>query len=375
MEPDGRHPSAPRAASRSRTPPTPTWSSTTAAPRHLVPLRAAVCARPAVPRDARRRDFARHPPLRRLAHAKADERTGELCSSTTASAAVHALRRGRASGRRRARISPIDLPGPRLPHDMAITENYSILMDLPLVQRPGGRAPRPSQARVRPEHARPLRRDPPHGGATRCAGSRPSPATSTTSSTPGRRATTIVLDVCRVNRPEPRADLDGPLAQMLRYLRLDAHLHRYRVRPARPARTTETLLDDDNTEFPSIDTRACRAPSRYAYNMHISPASTLLFDGLLKYDTVTGARADALVRRRALGQRGPVRAARGRRARGRRLPRHLRQRRARGALGGRGPRRVRHRRRAGRRVRLPQRVPLGFHATWVRADQLRRNGT
>jgi len=27
------------------------------------------------------------------------------------------------------------------------------------------------------------------------------------------------------------------------------------------------------------------------------------------------------------------------------------------------------------RVRLPQRVPLGFHATWVRADQLRRNET
>ena len=27
------------------------------------------------------------------------------------------------------------------------------------------------------------------------------------------------------------------------------------------------------------------------------------------------------------------------------------------------------------RVLLPQRVPLGFHATWVRADQLRRNET
>ena len=27
---------------------------------------------------------------------------------------------------------PIDLPGPRLPHDMAVTEHYSILHDLPL---------------------------------------------------------------------------------------------------------------------------------------------------------------------------------------------------------------------------------------------------
>src|SRR5205823_14155598 len=30
----------------------------------------------------------------------------------------------------------IDLPGPRLPHDMAITEHHSILMDLPLVADP-----------------------------------------------------------------------------------------------------------------------------------------------------------------------------------------------------------------------------------------------
>jgi len=31
-------------------------------------------------------------------------------------------------------LAHIDLPAPRLPHDMAITKNYSVLMDLPLVQ-------------------------------------------------------------------------------------------------------------------------------------------------------------------------------------------------------------------------------------------------
>jgi carotenoid cleavage dioxygenase len=31
---------------------------------------------------------------------------------------------------------PIDLPGPRLPHDMAYTEHYAILNDLPLFWEP-----------------------------------------------------------------------------------------------------------------------------------------------------------------------------------------------------------------------------------------------
>ena len=31
---------------------------------------------------------------------------------------------------------PIDLPGPRLPHDMAFTEHYAILNDMPLFWEP-----------------------------------------------------------------------------------------------------------------------------------------------------------------------------------------------------------------------------------------------
>jgi len=39
--------------------------------------------------------------------------------------------------------------------------------------------------------------------------------------------TTVVMDVCRMSRPEPRPTRPGPLGKLLGYLRLDARLHRY----------------------------------------------------------------------------------------------------------------------------------------------------
>jgi carotenoid cleavage dioxygenase len=179
----------------------------------------------------------------------------------------------------------------------------------------------------------------------------------------------IVMDVCRVKKPEPRTDVDGPLAQMLSYLRLDAHLHRYRF-DLRTGRTTEQMLDDDNSEFPSINQDLLGQRTRYAYNMHISPESTLLFDGLMKYDTNTGASETHWFGEGRWGSEAPF------------APRP----------GGEGEDdgylvSYVYDEREGRsevevldaadvsggpicRVRLPVRVPIGFHATWVPADQL-----
>ncbi len=120
---------------------------------------------------------------------------------------------------------------------------------------------------------------------------------------------TIVLDVCRVTKPEPVPTRPGPLGKLLGYLRLDARLHRY-VFDLATGTTTETQLDDANTEFPSIDTRECGAPSRYAYTAHIADAETVLFDGLLRYDLRHGQARGALVRPGPVRERGPVRAAR-----------------------------------------------------------------
>ena len=124
------------------------------------------------------------------AHAKVDERTGELMFFDYGLKPPY-MRYGVVGPEGAVRhFVPIDLPGPRLPHDMAITERHSILMDLPLFNDPQAAQRRPLQALLRPRHAEPLRRDPAlRRTPRRSAGSRPSRATSTTRSTPGRRAT------------------------------------------------------------------------------------------------------------------------------------------------------------------------------------------
>jgi carotenoid cleavage dioxygenase len=177
------------------------------------------------------------------------------------------------------------------------------------------------------------------------------------------------MDVCRVRKPEPAPDAEGPLAQMLSYLRLDAHVHRYRFDLA-SGRTHESVVDDDNSEFPSIDQRRSGRRSGYAYNMHISPEKELLFDGLMKYDVDTGSVQTHWFGDGRWGSEAPF------------APRP-------GSTGDDDGWLVSYvfDEREGRseveildaanvtagpvcRVAIPVRVPIGFHATWVPGERL-----
>jgi carotenoid cleavage dioxygenase-like enzyme len=112
-------------------------------------------------------------------------------------------------------------------------------------------------------------------------------------------------------------------------------------------------------------------PSRYAYNVHIADSETVKFDGLLRYDRVTGERQDHRFGPGRFGSEAPF------------APRD-------GSTGEEDGYLVSFvtDERDGRseveildasdltagpvaRVLLPQQVPVGFHATWVRSDQLR----
>jgi carotenoid cleavage dioxygenase len=252
---------------------------------------------------------------------------------------------------------------------MAITENHSILMDLPLVNdRDAARAGRfklffdremPSRFAVIPRHGR--------TEDVRWFEADPCFIYHTVNAR--EKGDEIVLDVCRVKRPEPRTDVDGPLAQMLSYLRLDAHLHRYRFN-LRTGVTTEHMLDDDNSEFPSINQERVGRGSRYAYTMHISPESTLLFDGLMKYDTNTGGSETYWFGDGRWGSEAPFAPRPGAEAEddGYLVSYVYDEREGRSEVEVLDAQDVT----AGPvcRVRLPVRVPIGFHATWVPAERL-----
>ena len=251
---------------------------------------------------------------------------------------------------------------------MAITEHYSILMDLPLVQDDD--AARQGRYKITFDRETPSRFAviPRRGTEVRWFEAAPCYIYHVVNA--WEDSATIVLDVCRVTRPEPLPTRPGPLGRLLGYLRLDARLHRY-VFDLDTGTGTETQLDDATTEFPSIDTRTCGKPSRYAYTVHIADTETVLFDGLLRYDRVTGARQDHRFGPGRFGSEAPF------------APRD-------GSTGeddgylvsfvtdecdGRSEVEILDAANLAAgpvaRVLLPQRVPVGFHATWVRPDQLR----
>ncbi len=303
-----------------------------------------------------------------MAHPKVDERTGELFWFDYGPRPPYMRYGVIGPAGEVTHVTDIELPGPRLPHDMAITERYAILMDLPLFQ--DMTAAREGRHKIVFERDIPARFGviPRKGTDVRWFTASPCYIYHVVNA--WEEGEQIVLDVCRVKRPAPPPEATTPLAKMLAYLRLDAQLWRYRF-DLRTGATTEGPCDDANTEFPSVDARIVGRPSRHAYAVHISPESTLRFDGLVAYDTVAGTKQTAMFGPGRWGSEAPFAPRDGSTGDndGYLVTFVQDEREGRSELAiydaadvTRGP--------VGR-VLLPQRVPLGFHGAWIRADQLR----
>ncbi|HEY3464078.1 MAG TPA: carotenoid oxygenase family protein [Amycolatopsis sp.] len=305
-----------------------------------------------------------------MAHPKVDEATGELFWFDYGPRPPY-LRYGVISADGEVvNTTEIELPGPRLPHDMAVTEHFAVLMDLPLVQ--DLEAAKLGRHKLHFDRSMPSRFGvlPRYGDGSQIRWFEASPCYIYHVVNAWEQGEEVVLDVCRVRKPAPRPDARTPLAKMLSYLRLDAQLHRYRFN-LRTGVCREAPLDDDNTEFPTVDARGVGRRNRYSYAVHISPESTLKFDGLVRYDNLAGAKTEYRFGPGRWGSEAPFAPREGAAADS--ADGHLvtfvqDEREGRSELDifdaadlAAGP---------VARVLLPQRVPLGFHATWVRADQL-----
>jgi carotenoid cleavage dioxygenase len=252
---------------------------------------------------------------------------------------------------------------------MAMTEHYAVLMDLPLVNDP--RAAKVGRYKLRFEREMPSRFGviPRYGRGEDIRWFEADPCYIYHSINAWEDGDEVVMDTCRVVKPEPRSDRDGPLAQMLTYLRLDAHVHRYRFNLVTGA-TREEVVDDDNAEFPSIHQGMLGQRTRYAYTMHISPEKTLLFDGLTKYDLQAGGKETYWFGDGRWGSEAPFapRAGATDEDDGYLVSYVYDEREGRSEVAVLDARDVT----AGPlcTIKLPVRVPIGFHATWIGGERL-----
>jgi len=228
------------------------------------------------------------------AHPKVDLRTGELLFFNYSKTAPYMHFGTVDANNELVHYVPVELPGPRLPHDMAFTENFAILNDFPLFwdeallkdgrHKVDWRPDLPSRFAVVPRRG--------VGGPVRWFEASPTyvlhwiNAWEETTD----RGDEIVLHGYHQATPMPERpgggrgfDNSGATLGPDRY---GPTLYCWRFN-LKTGQTTEQRLSDALLEFGCINPRYWGRPYRYSYNMIAHP-NAFLFDGIERYDHTTG---------------------------------------------------------------------------------------
>jgi carotenoid cleavage dioxygenase-like enzyme len=227
------------------------------------------------------------------AHTKTDPHTGEMLVFNYAKDAPY-LHYGVVDAHHElVHWVDVPLPGPRLPHDMAFTDNYAILNDCPLFWDADFLAQGAHVPRFRPDLPTRFAVIPRRGAAADIRWFEAEPTYVLHWVNAYEDGDEIVLDGFFQGDPMP--DAAGESDRYRRAFRgIDTHrmqtvLQRWRMNLATGA-CTEDQLSERVMEFPMINQARAGRPYRYAYNMTTRPG-WFLFDGVVKVDLETGAEA------------------------------------------------------------------------------------
>ena len=183
-------------------------------------------------------------------------------------------------------FAEIPLPGPRLPHDMAITENYSILMDLPLhwddEQVKRGQyslhfyKDKPSRFAVIPRH----------GGTEDIQWFEAKACYMYHTVNAYEKDGKIIMDGCAQQNPlKARQPGDTVIDRMIAASTWsDVRLYRWTF-DLTTGETHEEFLDDTNVEFPMANIDHYHGKEyRYVYATLMPTDDLISFNGIYKYD-------------------------------------------------------------------------------------------
>jgi carotenoid cleavage dioxygenase-like enzyme len=224
------------------------------------------------------------------AHPKVDDRTGELMFFNYSK---HAPFMHYGVVDREGQLThyiPVPLPGPRLPHDMTFSENWSIMNDLPVFWD--------AELLKRDIHAARLHEGVParfaliprHGGPDEIRWFEAAPTYVLHFLNAYEEGDEVVMDGYFQENPTPapleNADGYGHLMAYVDEHSFRPKLHRWRFNLA-DGTTREERLDDRILEFGMINQRVAGRKHRYIYSTTSKPG-WFLFNGFVKHDLETG---------------------------------------------------------------------------------------
>jgi carotenoid cleavage dioxygenase-like enzyme len=224
------------------------------------------------------------------AHCKVDQHTGELLFFDYWNEAPYMTYGVVGPDGRLKHHVPIELPGPRLPHDMAVSEHYSILHDLPLFHDLEALKMGRHKISFYPEMPARFGVIPRYGAADSIRWFEASPCFVYHVVNASEEGDEVVMVACRYMPPkDAKGAIDASkMAKMIASLQMDARLYRWRFN-LRTGQTKEEMIDPDrNLEFPSIDNGRTGRRARFAYTMQ-QTMSHPDFTGIAKHDLDTGA--------------------------------------------------------------------------------------
>jgi carotenoid cleavage dioxygenase-like enzyme len=224
------------------------------------------------------------------AHAKVDERTGELLFFNYSKHAPYMHygvvdRTGRLTN-----YIPVPLPGPRLPHDMAFSENWSIVNDLPLFWDAELLKRDIHAARIHEGLPSRFALIPRHGKTEDIRWFDAAPTYILHFLNAYEEGDEVIMDAYFQEDPQPAPlDTKDGYGHMMAYV--DEHsfkpkLHRWRFNLS-DGSTREERLDGRIMEFGTINQRIAGQKHRYVYSTTAKPG-WFLFNGFVKNDLATG---------------------------------------------------------------------------------------
>ena len=225
------------------------------------------------------------------AHPKVDENTGELLFFNYSKYPPYQHYGVVDKNNKLIHYTPVPLPGPRLPHDMAFTKNYSILVDLPLFWDPELLKENKHHACFYEDMPTRFAIIPRYGNQHDIQWFEADPTYVLHWMNAYEEGDEIVLEGYFQNNPmpEPLPNMPKPVGQLM--ANIDQHsfqskLHRWRFN-LKTGAVHEENIDSRVLEFGSFNQQYAGRKTRYLYSTYTKPG-WFLFSGVVKHDFETG---------------------------------------------------------------------------------------